>query len=144
MIRQKSELLLSIDEYYSLPTTRLFECETTSCLTKFDTSSLNGIERLKIGGDCYMKANRFVIDGFNVLKSIFVGKNSFHLKTFNRYRSRCVIMNCDQLSEIHFGESSFSCYESFELKNLPSLMSIQLDEYALCSCHKIVFDSMND
>ena len=35
-------------------------------------------------------------------------------------------------------------YESLELKNLPSLISIQLDNYAFCSCHLIVFESMND
>ena len=59
-------------------------------------------------------------------------------------RSSCVIMNCDQLSEINIGEHSFVYHESFELKNLPSLISIQLDNYAFCSCHLIVFESMND
>ena len=53
-------------------------------------------------------------------------------------------MNCDQLNEIHFGEDSFCCYESFELKNLPSLISILLRVRAFDKCHKIVLDSMND
>ena len=55
-----------------------------------------------------------------------------------------MIMNCDQLSEIHIGEGSFFFYESFELKNLHSLISIQLDCNAFHDCHGIVFESMND
>ena len=55
-----------------------------------------------------------------------------------------LIMNCDQLSEIHFGAGSFFYYESLELKDLPSLISIQLDGNAFYRCHLIVFDSMND
>ena len=92
-----------------------------------------------------MNMNRFVIDGLNELKSISFEQNSFSLCEKNkRIGSECVIMNCDQLNEIHFGESSFCWYESFELKNLPSLKSIQLDDYAFKNCHVIVFDSMND
>ena len=53
-------------------------------------------------------------------------------------------MNCDQLREIHIGVGSFYCYESFELKNLPSLISIQLDGASFAECHLIVFESMND
>ena len=45
---------------------------------------------------------------------------------------------------IHFGDHSFYWYESFELKNLPSLISIQLDYAAFFKCQRIVFDSMND
>ena len=46
--------------------------------------------------------------------------------------------------EIHIGPGSFQCYESLELKDLPSLTSIQLDRYAFNNCHSIVFESMND
>ena len=53
-------------------------------------------------------------------------------------------MNCDQLSELNIGEHSFVYHESFELKNLPSLISIQLDGEAFYACHLIEFDSMND
>ena len=53
-------------------------------------------------------------------------------------------MNCDQLKQIHIEYRSFEFYESFELKNLRSLISIQLDQYAFMKCHSIVFESMND
>ena len=53
-------------------------------------------------------------------------------------------MNCNQLSEVNIGYDSFYEYESFELKNLPSLISIQLDDEVFYRCHSIVLDSMND
>ena len=87
--------------------------------------------------------NRFEIDGLNELKTIIIGKNSFKLDEENRCGSECLIMNCDQLSEIHIGCNSFYWYESFELKNLHSLISIQLNNEAFY-CHGIVFESMND
>ena len=100
---------------------------------------------MEIGNDCFKKVNRFVIDGLNELKSIIIGKKSFYFDIENsRLGSKCVIMNCDQLSEIHIGGDSFYWYESFELKNLPSLISIHLDSMAFQKCRSIVFESMND
>ena len=85
-----------------------------------------------------------MIDGLNELQKLYIGKKSFGLICCNRIGSKCVIMNCDQLRLIHMGEGSFYWYKSFELKNLPSLISIQLDRCAFCNCKWIVFDSMND
>ena len=113
-------------------------------MSVFDTYSLKGIVRLEIGGWCYEKVNRFVIDGLNELKSVIIGDRSFVLDKNNRIGSKCLIMNCDQLSDIHCGCYSFGWYESFECKNLRSLISIQLDYGAFCICHWIEFDSMND
>ncbi|KNB43313.1 hypothetical protein JH06_5569 [Blastocystis sp. subtype 4] len=107
-----------------------------------DVDCLKGIGRLKIGNDCFKKVNRFVIDGLNELKSVNIGWNSFKLNKENRCGSKCLIMNCDQLSEIHIGGWSFFWYESFELKNLRSLISIQLDQYAFMKCHSIVFENL--
>ena len=142
-IESKSECMLPVDEYYFNETTKRFEYGYGNDLNEFNIDCLKGIERLMIGGDCFKKVNRFVIDGLNELKSVTIGKDSFH-EYNNRIGSSCVIMNCDQLNEIHFGVNSFKWYESFELKNLPSLISIQLDNDAFEYCHKIVFDSMND
>ena len=88
--------------------------------------------------------NRFVIDGLHELMSLAIGMAAFDLDEKKRIGSSCVIMNCDQLCDVHFGESSFCWYESFELKNLRSLISLQLDFRAFSDCHVIVFDSMND
>ena len=126
-IRQRSER--TVLEYYSNSSTKRY-VNYGNDLNEFDFDCLNGVERLMIGGDCFKKVNRFVIDGLNELKSVFIGKECFDLNENNRIGSSCVIMNCDQLSEIHFGYDSFCWYESFELKNLPSLISIHLDDYS--------------
>ena len=106
---------------------------------------LISLKRIEIGNDCFEKVDRFVIDGLNELESVVIGKNSFELDNEDNLEgSRCVIMNCDQLRQIHIEESSFRWYESFELKNLPSLISIQLDKSVFWKCHSIVFESMND
>ena len=143
-IKSKSECMLTIDKYYNNKKTKRFEHAYGNDLSEFDVDCLKGIERLEIGNDCLKKVNRFVLDGLNELKSVFIGTKSFSLDYNNRIGSSCLIMNCDQLNEIHFGVNSFLGYESFELKNLPSLISIQLDGEAFFWCHKIVFDSMND
>ena len=91
-----------------------------------------------------MNVNRFVIDGLNELKSVSIGMKSFyHDWGFVKKGSKCAIMNCNKLIEIYIGIWSINLYESFELKNLLSLISIQLDDYALMFCHAIVFESMN-
>ena len=53
-------------------------------------------------------------------------------------------MNCDRLKEVEIGHGSFYWYEVLELKNLPSLHSIQMGCDAFKYCHSIVFESDND
>ncbi|KAK8797440.1 hypothetical protein WA171_003727 [Blastocystis sp. BT1] len=52
-------------------------------------------------------------------------------------------MNCDQLKQINIGEGSFYYYESFECKNLPSLISIQLQSDGFHICNSVVFENLN-
>ena len=133
-----------IDEEYDSSKAKRFEYANAHDLNVFDANSLKGIERLEIGGDCFIKVNRFVIDGLNELKSVMIGRVSFDRNKENRKGSKCLIMNCDQLKDIHIGRGSFYWYESFELKNLPSLISIQLDDNSFWKCHSVVFESMSN
>ena len=133
-----------IDEEYDSSKAKRFEYANAHDLNVFDANSLKGIERLEIGGDCFKKVNQFEIDGLNELKSVMIGRESFNRNEENRKGSKCLIMNCDQLSEICIGYNSFYWYESFECKNLSSLISIHLDDNAFCFCQSIVFESMND
>ena len=87
---------------------------------------------------------QFVIDGLTELESVNIGYNSFELDEQIIEGGKCLIMNCDQLKEIHIGGGSFFYNESFELKNLPSLTFIQVDVHAFHKCHSLVFESMND
>ena len=110
----------------------------------FDVDCLKGMKRVEIGNYCFMKVNRFVIDGLNELKSMKIGENSFALDENSREGSKCVIMNCDQLKLIHIGDKSFYWYESLELKNLPSFTTVEMGCVSFWKCHLIVFESMND
>ena len=62
------------------------------------------------------------------LKSLVIGSNSFSMDygdhSFRSFR----ILNCDKLESIEIGSFSFSDYgDEFELRNLPSLLSIDID-----------------
>ena len=109
----------------------------------FDISCIKGVNRLVIGDDCFENVNEFVIDGLNELESVKIGEKSFSLSEDRRKGSKCLIMNCDRLREVEIGDSFF-WYEVFELKNLPSLHSIQMGCGAFRDNHSIVFESDND
>ena len=82
-----------------------------------------------------------MIDGLNELKTLIIVERSFEL---NKNGSECVIMNCDQLCSILIKKASFWWYERIELKCLPSIISIQLDDCAFSNCQSISIESMND
>ena len=73
----------------------------------------------------------FKIDGLNRLKTIKIGNYSFTQKNNNypfgdKWKS-FHILNCESLESIEIGEWSFRDFAGdFELKNLPSLLSIQI------------------
>ena len=104
-----------IDEEYDSSKAKRFEYANAHDLNVFDANSLKGIERLEIEGDCFIKVNRFEIDGLNELETIIIGYKSFELDENTGEGSKCVIMNCDQLNEINIGAKSFHCYESLKL-----------------------------
>ena len=104
-------------------------------------SSLDNLESIEIGNDCFELVQTFQIDGLNRLKSIKIGKNSFTQNNQSEriyYYSSSIsvnsdvnksfhILNCESLESIQIGEYSFSDYGGeFELKNLPQLQSIQI------------------
>ena len=120
-----------------------FEDGYETNLRAFDIGCLKGIERLEIGNGCFTDVPQFVIDGMSALKSVKSGKESGRREK-KRRGSKCVIMNCDQLSEINIGRDSFEYNQGFELKNLPSLISIQLGSCAFSNCQSIILESMND
>ena len=105
--------------------------------TIFDFSRFTLVESIEIGDDCFESVQTFKIDGLNQLKSLKIGKNSFtQLKESNWYgdwkkagnQSKSFhILNCESLESIEIGEWSFCDFAGqFELKNLPSLQSIQI------------------
>ena len=115
---------------------------SNNCLLKdWDVSWLLNLESIEIGNNCFESVQTFKIDGLNQLKSLKIGNNSFtQVKKAERDQlsydeavGRCNqtksfhILNCESLESIKIGEYSFSDFGGqFELKNLPSLQSIQI------------------
>ena len=88
------------------------------------------LKSIEIGDGIFSDVNEFVTNGLNELKSLKIGKNSF-TKSKNSYgknTSRSFhLLNCNVLESIEIGRYSFSDYAGeFELKNLPSLLSIKI------------------
>ena len=103
--------------------------------TIFDFSRFTLVESIKIGDDSFGSVSTFKMDGLNQLKSLKIGKNSFtqlkqsnwDWKKANNKSKSFHILNCESLESIEIGQYSFSDFGGqFELKNLPSLLFIQI------------------
>ncbi len=97
-----------------------------------DFTHYTNLESLEIGDSNFQHVSEFVIDGFDELKSLKIGINSF-TRSINSYgddTSRSFsVLNCDKLESIEIGLSSFGDYAGlFELKNLPKLSTIKIGE----------------
>ena len=102
-----------------------------------DFTHYTNLESLEIGDSNFQHVSEFVIDGFDELKSLKIGENSF-TRSINSYgddTSRSFsILNCIKLESIEIGIYSFSDYGGeFELKNLPKLSTIIIGEIGVGS-----------
>ena len=141
--RNPNQIVGNKESLYEYDSVKLFGGGYGNDLSVFDISWIKGVNRLVIGDDCFKYVNEFVIDGLNELESVKIGKKSFKLNKDTSKGSKCLIMNCDRLREVEIVDS-FEYYEVLELKNLPSLHSIQMEDGAFRNCHSIVFESEND
>ena len=104
---------------------------------------MKGIERLEIGDGCCKRMAPFLIDGWPWLRSIFIGEKNF-ISTYGYDVIReFAICNCDRLNKIHIGNHSFERYLSFELKNLPSLETVELCNYAFEFFKTAIFEGVS-
>ena len=111
-----------------------------------DWNQYHFVNDLIIGDSNFQNVGNFQIDGLDQLTSLKIGKNSFtknknsHGNDSSRsfHISNCIelqsieihISNCIELQSIEIDNYSFSDYGGeFELKNLPSLISIKMGSY---------------
>ena len=92
--------------------------------------------RVMIGSNCFGTVREFELNGLKELESVVIGQKSFtyaktdsavssSTRTDGSYR----ILNCPKLTLIQVGDYSFSdYYQSFELRSLPSLQSIDIGQ----------------
>ena len=96
-------------------------------MTELKLSGLARLKRIVIGNECFGKVRVFELDGLSELESVVIGENGFWISIFERNDGSCRIVNCPKLKSIQIGYESFQDYHSFELNNLPSLQSIDID-----------------
>ncbi len=107
-------------------------------LNGVDISPFLDVNGLNVGDNHFGSVNIFVVDGWDSLKLIIIGKDSFtKVKSGDKWDRKKVnnpnrsfhILNCDKLESIEIGQYSFSDYGGeFELINLPILSKIKIGE----------------
>lgn len=101
------------------------------CVLKdWDVSLFWNLESIEIRDECFSEVRVFRIDGLNRLKKLTIGKNSFSQKTriseIDETKSFHIV-DCKQLESIVISRQSFFDFSGeFELKNLPSLKSLEI------------------
>lgn len=98
-----------------------YNCDTPS---KLQLKGYNRVRRIDIGSLCFGRVAVFELDGLTELESIVIGENSF-LSDEESENGSLRIVNCPKLCSIRVDEESFNRFHSFELRNLPSLQTIQ-------------------
>ena len=121
-----------------------FETMKAHYMSIINSHGLKGVERIEIGDSCFCNVRVLVITKLTQLKCLIIGRTSFYNQKKRVKGMKFTIRKCNQLSEIHIGVKSFFHFESFELKNLPSLVTLEIRSEAFNRCHSIIFDSIND
>ena len=126
-----------------------------NCILKdWDVSWFWNLESIEIGDECFESVQTFKIDKLNQLKSLKIGKNSFtQVNITDKWDSKKAdnqsksfhILNCESLESIEIGKWSFNDFAGqFELKNLLSLQSIQIDSYNFYCSSFVIRGIIND
>ena len=92
-----------------------------------ELNNLPSLQSISIGNNCFGKVRVFELEGLNELESVVIGGGSFRISDKERNDGSYRVANCPKLKSIQIGEVSFMDYHSFELNNLPSLQSIDID-----------------
>ena len=106
-----------------------------------------------IGDTSFRKVRQFELSGLPELEGVVIGKNSFtnattHGDTISYSDTPggvCRIVNCPKLKTIQIGFGSFSDYHlSFEVTNLQSLQSIQIEDWCFFRTSSFSLTCMNE
>lgn len=84
------------------------------------------LKHIVIGDKCFGGIQPLELSGLSELKSIVVGKYCFNRQARERRITICRFVDCPKLNSLQIGDGSFYCYHTLELKNLPSLHSIEM------------------
>ena len=131
-------VLIGAHFYYSLvnPYVSVFQgsykvgANKLNKVSGFKVSNRALLKSIEIGAGCFEVASVFQIKGLSSLNSVKIGSNSFteQRNNFGNDGSKSFhVLNCKNLQSIEIGEYSFSDFGGeFEIKNLPSLKSLEI------------------
>ena len=91
-------------------------------VVNFYSLGLTQLQSISIGSGCFEEIEEFVLDGLEKLENIRVGNSSF-----SDCGRICRITNCPNLRQLLISYDSFGLFDRFELSNVNSLQSIQID-----------------
>ena len=97
-------------------------------IASFNISNIGVLKSIVIGDNCFGKVRVFELDGLSELESVVIGQHSFRISSRERSDGDYRIVNCPKLASIRIGYESIQDYHSFELRNLPSLHSIDFSD----------------
>ena len=124
--------------YYSFVNPYVSVFQTTYTAKSFRNNNNAGfrlsfkpfLKTIEIENHCFEVASVFQIKGLSSLNSVKIGSNSFteQRNNFGNDGSKSFhVLNCKNLQSIEIGEYSFSDFGGeFEIKNLPSLKSLEI------------------
>ena len=111
-------------------------------------SNVPSLKSIIIKNECYKLVSHFVIDGLIKLESITIGRACFSYSSNNsNYYTRggeFALSNCPKVKRIELSPDSFNLYTSFELKNNPSLTTLQLGTDTFQYCQSVIFEGISD
>ena len=96
-------------------------------IASFNISNNGVLKSIVIGDNCFGKVRVFDLNGLSELESVVIGQQSFRIGSSERSDGSCRIVNCPKLKSIQLSDNSFNDYHSFELNNLPSLLSLFIE-----------------
>jgi len=114
----------------------------------FQLTNNTSLKQIEIGSDCFNGIRIFELDGLSELESVVISASCFGRSPYWSWNEpmsgECRVVNCPKLKSIWFKCNSFTYYSSFELQNLPSLQSIQLDDACFIMCPQLSLTGLTD
>ena len=114
----------------------------------FQLTNNTSLKQIEIGSDCFNGIRIFELDRLSELESVVISASCFGRSPYWSWNEpmsgECRVVNCPKLKSIWIKCNSFTYYSSFELQNLPSLQSIQLDDACFIMCPQLSLTGLTD
>mgnify|MGYP004699980009 CR=1 FL=1 len=105
-----------------------------------DLSRFVSLRELRVGDECFRKAEELKLIGLKELERVVIGQNSFAKYPYSSVdgidpNRHFYLKNCERLRELKIGHHAFMDYSVCEIENVPSLEVIEMGELNEESCN---------